>query len=142
MIIAKEKFVINSDTKNLGTVRSFVLGILGKHKGFKACENKIVLAVDEAVTNIIEHGYGKNGQGTIELEAECNSDSFKIVIRNDGKLFDPDQVPRVDLNDHFKQGKRRGLGIFLMRQIMDEIKYRCQNGVKNELTLIKYVDKS
>lgn len=137
--VVRETLVITNDTKYLSTVRTFVTTMIQKSGLSRQDENKIVLAVDEAVTNIIEHGYEKDQSGTIEIEIESSAQSFIVSIRDEGKFFNPELAPDPDIMEHLKMGKKKGLGIFLMRQIMDEVKYRFKGGVKNELTLVKHI---
>ena len=48
-------------------------------------------------------------------------------------------IPDPDMKEHVQRGHKKGLGIFLMRQIMDEVRYKFKDGVKNELTLVKFI---
>ncbi len=59
-----------------------------------------------------------------------------------GRPFDPGTVPDVDLQEHVRHGRKGGLGIFLIRRIMDEVTYSFQAGAPNELRLVKFVDNS
>lgn len=136
---AKDRLIITNDTRQLMVVREFLLRCIRQSRLPKEDENKVVLAVDEAVSNIIEHGYDEGAQGTIELEVESDDAQFKVVIRDSGRLFNPESVPNPDMKDHVQRGHKKGLGIFLMRQIMDEVRYKFKDGVKNELTLVKYI---
>jgi anti-sigma regulatory factor (Ser/Thr protein kinase) len=135
----KDRLVVTNDTKYLIVVRDFISRLVLQSKLSRDDENKIILAVDEAVTNIIEHGYDEGTEGSIEIEVESDDAQFKVMIRDTGRVFNPESIPSPDLSDHVKAGKKKGLGIFLMRQIMDEVRYRFKDGVKNELTLVKYI---
>ncbi len=134
----KDRLVVTNDTKYLIVVRDFVSRMIKQSRVTREDENKIILAVDEAVTNIIEHGYEPGVEGLIELEIETEETQFKVTIRDSGRVFNPESVPNPDMGKHIKSGRKKGLGIFLMRQIMDEVRYRFKDGVKNELTLVKY----
>ncbi|MBI2930945.1 MAG: ATP-binding protein [Planctomycetes bacterium] len=134
----RDRLVVTNDTKYLIVVRDFVGRMIRQSRVTREEENKIILAVDEAVTNIIEHGYEPGVEGLIELEVEADEAQFKVVIRDSGRVFNPESVPNLDMGKHVRAGRRKGLGIFLMRQIMDEVRYRFKDGVKNELTLVKY----
>jgi len=130
---------IPNDPKRLGAVREFVSKMVQASTLGRAEENKLILAVDEAVTNVIEHSYGPGEKGPIEIEIESTEIEFIIYIRDEGRLFNPELVPNPDVMENLKMGKKKGLGIFLMRQIMDEIKYRYVENAKNELTLVKRI---
>ena len=101
--------------------------------------NRLQIAVDEAVTNIIEHGYAgiAPGSATIALSLRIDARNFRIVIEDDGRAFDPQQLPEVDVKKHAAGGHSGGLGIFLMRRVMDEIQYHFENGKRNQLVLVK-----
>ncbi len=135
----KDRLVVTNDTKHLILVRDFVSRLIKQSRLAPADENKIILAVDEAVTNIIEHGYDEGAEGTIELEIEVAENRFTTIVRDTGRIFNPESIPNPDMKDHVRRGHKKGLGIFLMRQIMDEVRYKFKDGVKNELTLVKYI---
>lgn len=137
--IFRETLVITSETENLSRVREF-LGALVRRSGLTDRDlNKIVLAVDEATANIIRHAY--NGQPGREIRFEVGSDGerFEVVIIDKGKGFDPERIRDPNMAEHMRQGKKSGLGIFLMRQIMDEVNYTFREGVPNRLRLVKYL---
>ncbi|HEX7899925.1 MAG TPA: ATP-binding protein [Planctomycetota bacterium] len=135
----KDRLVVSNDTKHLMLVRDFVSRLIRQSRLAKEEENKVILAVDEAVTNIIEHGYDEGADGSIEIEVEADDDQFKIMIRDSGRVFNPESIPNPDMKEHVTRGHKKGLGIFLMRQIMDEVRYKFRDGVKNELTLVKFI---
>ena len=134
----KDRLVINSELKHLKLARYFILRILRKVNVAPSDENKIVLATDEALSNIVEHAYEFNKSGYIDINVEVDPRQFQIRIMNGGRDFDMGKVKIKDIVEHIKQGKKRGLGIFLMRRIMDEVKYSFKNG-QNQLILIKYL---
>ncbi|MDQ7779647.1 MAG: ATP-binding protein [Planctomycetota bacterium] len=136
---AREKIVVTNDTKFLSVVRDFVANQTQTNNIAPDSANKIILAVDEAVANIIEHAYEEQITGTIEIETEISETRFKISIRDSGKKFRPDSVETPNMTEHVKSGKKKGLGIFLMRQIMDEVRYVFKEGIQNELVLVKYL---
>ena len=135
----KDRLVVTNDTKHLTVVREFISRLIQQSALSKEDENKIILAVDEAVTNVIEHGYDNQNDGSIEIDVISAPSSFKITIRDTGKVFNPTSTPSLNVQDHVKMGRKKGLGIFLMRQIMDEVKYTFRDGVKNELTMVKFI---
>ena len=141
----QNSLLITSETRNLQRVRAF-LGECIVRSGYVPAEwqNKITLAVDEAVSNIIEHAYDKEEhgqQGEINIVIEATHERFEIVIIDSGKEFDPDTIPEVDISTHVQAGRKSGLGIFLMRRIMDEVRYTFKEGIKNELRMVKYFRK-
>lgn len=136
-VILRENLVIASDTKNLGVVRNFVAKVLGSGHVPVSDRNKIILAVDEAVTNIIEHGYGPGQRGTIEVSLAVQTDRVEITLRDSAPCFDPTEVELPEIEKHVVGGKKKGLGIFLIRQIMDEVRYTLNGNGENELIMIR-----
>lgn len=96
------------------------------------------LAVDEAVTNIIEHGYEGEGRGDIDLSCECEPGQGELVITisDQAKPFDPDAVPQPTLNTTLEDMQVGGLGLYFMRQVMDAVEFSYEDGT-NKLVLVK-----
>lgn len=138
----KRRLVIPNDTKYLHVVRDFVVEVVGNSAFPKIDMGRIVLAVDEAVTNIIEHAYAhkREGEVDISLELQANARKFEAVIADSGLHFKPEAIQNPDISKHVQLGKKAGLGIFLMRQIMDIVEYEYEEGVVNKLRMVKYVD--
>ena len=93
------------------------------------------LAVEEVITNIIVHGYKETGK---EIHLSCRFTAHGIVIQvtDSAPAFDPLSLPDPELDGDIEDRKIGGLGIYLVRQVMDTISYRHENG-KNVLTLEK-----
>ncbi|MCY3017771.1 MAG: ATP-binding protein [Planctomycetota bacterium] len=145
---AQQVLTVPSDTKYLAKVRKVVMEVLADGSFPPTKANLIALAVDEAVANIIEHAYGRrpgdpapNGD-EIVLVLNLRPDRFEVTIRDKGTGFDPRGAPGVDLREHVQEGRKGGLGIFLIKRIMDEVQYESTQGSQNELRLIKYVDEA
>lgn len=102
---------------------------------------KVVLAIDEALSNVIEHAYETSGpENTIELEFLGTDEYLSAVITDQGNSFDPSSIPDVNMEEHVKNRRKGGLGIFMIRQIMDEIEYSFKDGEYNILRLVKYYE--
>ncbi len=97
------------------------------------------LAVDEACTNVIKHGY-KGEAGQIEIVVTGNGRDFSIAIKDFGKSFDLRNVASPDLKMYVETRKRGGLGVFLMNQLMDEVRYRAGHD-GNVLTMSKHLNR-
>ena len=92
------------------------------------------LALDEVVSNVIRHGYGLNGAGEIEVQAEFAPDRVRIEVLDSARPFNPLAFPEPDLNVPIERRQRGGLGIFLVRKLMDRVAYFRENGC-NRLVL-------
>jgi serine/threonine-protein kinase RsbW len=137
--VGKATLDIGSSTENLATVREFMAEHVQRSKLPKPECGKVILAVDEACANIIKHSYHENAEGQLQVTVAYDDICFEIVIRDAGVEFDPNAVKEVDIMEHVKQGRKTGLGIFLMRQIMDEVEYTFRDGESNRLRLVKYM---
>ena len=93
------------------------------------------LAVEEAITNVIVHGYKEPG-GEVVITCHVNSDRVEVEIADTAPRFDPLSMPEPDLDGSIEERRIGGLGVFLIRQVMDGVSYRYENG-KNILVLIK-----
>ena len=97
---------------------------------------QVQLAVDEACTNIIEHAYGGEGRGEIECTCRIEPDGLTMTLRDDGNPFDPSSVPDPDTDAELEDRQMGGLGVYLMRKLMDEVHFECTDS-GNVLTLVK-----
>jgi len=97
----------------------------------------VKLAVDEACTNIIEHGYGGEGIGQIECSCDIGSDALTIRLRDWGSAFDPTVVPEPNYDVPLENLQSRGAGLFLMRKLMDEVRFNFHGKKGNLLVMVK-----
>lgn len=140
------QFAVPSDTSHLAKLRRVIVEVLGNASFAPPQAHLIALAVDEAVANIMEHGQACGlGQteprsGDILVLVDLSAERLAITIRDKGACFDPRGVPEVDLAEHIRTGQRSGLGVYLIRRIMDEVNYTTRENSENELQLVKYVD--
>lgn len=104
----------------------------------------VQLAVDEAFTNIIEHAYGGESQKEkIECTCKIGNESLTVVIRDCGRPFDPTEVPDPNLKASLEDREEGGLGLFFMRQLMDEVTFSFNHELDNHtrcniLTMVKH----
>jgi serine/threonine-protein kinase RsbW len=93
------------------------------------------LAVEEAITNVIVHGYQGPG-GKIDISCQSRDNRVEVRIIDASPRFDPRSIPEPDINAGVEERQIGGLGIYLIRQVMDAISYQYENG-RNVLTLQK-----
>lgn len=101
----------------------------------------VQLAVDEAATNIIEHAYGGEGIGEIEITVQVNKNGLTVTLRDHGRPFDPGQIPDPNLSRPLEEIEPHGLGLFLMRKMMDEVQFEF-TPQGNTVTMTKRKSKS
>jgi serine/threonine-protein kinase RsbW len=97
----------------------------------------IKLAVDEACTNIIEHAYNETVGGNIECTCDAKGDTLTIIIRDHGRSFDAENVSSPDFSEDLDERRIGGLGLFLMRKLMDEVRFETSGEGGNILTMVK-----
>ncbi len=103
-----------------------------------ATATSINLALEEAVTNVVMYAYPEGTEGEVDIEAKIREDCLQFVISDDGQPFDPTTAPEADVTLGADERPIGGLGIFLVRKIMDDIEYRRENG-RNRLIMIKHL---
>ena len=92
------------------------------------------LASDELMTNTISYG----GTGLrIEAEMRLEGDNVVLDLIDDGILFDPLSAPPPDLDSSLAERRIGGLGVHIVRTLMDEVRYGCEDGL-NKTTIIKH----
>ncbi len=129
---------IESKTERLIDVRDFV-STAARESGFADEEvSKIALAIDEACTNIIKHAYNFDPAHEIAVTVKRDKKAFEVRIADNGKGFNPGNVPAPDMKEYLSHFRRGGLGVYLMRSLMDKVEYSILPG-KNEVRLVKYL---
>jgi len=103
-------------------------------------EFKIDLALEEVFTNIVRHGYDDSRSHEIVVRLQGGRDRVRITIEDDGRHFNPLLAPAVDVNSALAERRVGGLGIHLVRRLMDHVRYQRRPG-SNQLVLIKRLTK-
>ena len=97
------------------------------------------LALDELFTNIVSYGFSDHDEHQITITITCGPHMLGLRIEDDGIPFDPSKAPQPDLACGMENTKVGGLGIHLIKNLMDEVDYQRTDG-KNILTLKKYLN--
>jgi len=133
-----KKILIKSTTNNLSKVREFIQSVAADAGFSEEDIHKIVLSVDEACTNVIKHAYKYSPDGEISITTSKRKNKFIVSIFDTGLHFDPDKIPEPDILDYHKKKKIGGLGMYLMKKLMDEIHYNISSD-SNQVILVKYL---
>jgi serine/threonine-protein kinase RsbW len=128
---------IPSRTDNLEIIRQFVSAVARKVGFNDEAVNKIELAVDEACSNVIEHAYGKREDEDIGVAVRLDYGKLTVVVTDRGKSFRFNGVEMPDMKQYLAELRVGGLGIYLMKMLMDEVEYHSESG-RNEVRLVKY----
>ena len=128
---------VPSTTQNLALIREFVNRVAAQ-AGLNEMEaGQLELAVDEACANVIEHAYGDDTTKQVMVRAIFDEDTLRIHVIDTGKGFDPTQVPEQELKDLIAKRRTGGLGMRLIKTLMDEVHYDIEPGKRNELRMVK-----
>jgi serine/threonine-protein kinase RsbW len=95
---------------------------------------EVQTAVDEACTNIIKYAYSNQG-GSIGVSCQLQGNDFTVTITDRGKPFDPGTVPPPDLKSDLDSRRIGGLGIYLMKELMDDVSYSFDTAEGNKLVM-------
>jgi len=133
---------IPSQTDNLELIREFVSRLSAKVGFNEEDVDKIRIAVDEACTNVIKHAYEKEGEDHIGIIIKIDYQKLTIMITDRGKGFDLEEIEMPQMNEYLAELRVGGLGIYLMKALMDEVDYKSLPGVGNEVRMIKYLVKT
>lgn len=132
----QETLQVPAQFSSLAAVRRFILESASRLGACQKTAEDMMLAVDEAVTNIIVHGY-QGRPGNIAINVVLEGEMLVARISDQAPLFDPTQVPPADPTQPFETRRFGGLGIFLARQCMDAVQYQTTADGWNELVLRK-----
>lgn len=127
---------LSADYSDLAAIREFVAQA-GHDLGLdEELIPDLQLAVDEICANVIEHGY--NGQrGEIEITIEPIPDGVRAHVRDWGVAFEPQKVPTPNVTNPLEQRPLGGLGLFLVRQMMDDLRFEFDAQRGNTVTMVK-----
>jgi sigma-B regulation protein RsbU (phosphoserine phosphatase) len=97
----------------------------------------VELSMDEACTNVIEHAYEGMEAGVIECTCDSDENNLTIIIHDHGKSFDPASIALPNLDADLDSRPIGGLGVFLMKKLMDEVRFEPLGVAGNVLTMVK-----
>ena len=123
--------------ENLPLLRKFIESGCGAADLDVGLTYDLVLAVDEVCTNIITHGYKYMDPGSLTVNFKADDEKVTIVISDKGRPFHPEDAPSPDIDADWKERQVGGLGLFLLRQVADEVSYNTDKDKVNHLTVVK-----
>lgn len=127
---------IPASTEHLALIRAEV-GKRAAAFGFSEIEiQDIQLAVDEACTNVIKHSYGYDESKNFSVKVSKTGADFVVEIIDSGASFDQDHYREPDVEQRIKERKKGGVGVYLMRKLMDRVDYSSENGF-NRMRMLK-----
>jgi len=130
------KLRVDSNVKNLSKIRNFIQKSASGMDATQEIIDDVILAVNEAATNIIIHGY-KSQTGIIDIELWRESDAINARLTDQAPRFDPTKVPSPDLTLPLENRPVGKVGIHLIRHMVEEMIYEKPARGGNRLTLVK-----
>ncbi len=121
----------------LDEIRELVAQVASKGGFSDKAIYSLQLAADEAASNIIEHAYAGVLNGTLDIACDMKGDTIVITMRDTGKPFDPSLVKQPNLKADLSDRQIGGLGVYLMRKLMDDVSYQSNSKTGNLLTMTK-----
>lgn len=132
----EKQLTIKNQIEQLTLVASFIEQLCDELELGTSVVFNLNLALEEAITNVIMYAYPEGEVHEIGLCAIADNGVITFMVKDDGIAFDPTKVPEADVTLSAEERSIGGLGVFLIRQIMDEVGYERINGC-NVLTMKK-----
>lgn len=133
MEIAKNK-VFNAEVNELQNVQSFVIETLSDLHLEMKLQNQLNIVIEELFVNIANYAYENGGEVEIKVEAKMNEISITFI--DSGMKFNPLEIDDPNIDAKAEERRIGGLGIFMVKNMMDDIKYKFENN-QNILTIVK-----
>lgn len=125
-----------ADIREMVTIREFVVRASRDLDVDEKVIPDLELVADELCSNVINHGYDGQG-GWIEITVQPVEQGVQLQIRDWGQSFDPTSVPLPDVTAPLEKRTLGGLGLFLVRRLMDEVRFEASGGDGNVITVVK-----
>lgn len=137
--VKSEEYQLRNDLSEI-RVLAGLIGSFGKKNGFSGdLINDINLSLEELINNTIAYGYDENSAHLIDINIRLKGKELILKIVDDAAPFNPLEAPEPDTDKPLTERKEGGLGVFLVRNIMDKMEYKREND-KNILVLKKSVE--
>ena len=135
----KSSLIVPNDLAYLSVALSFVRENAALIGFEAAATHAIDLGAEEAISNVMKHAFAPSEDAEFSIICEHLPLGLKIVIKDKGQPFDPDAAPEYDSSNPEEALSGGGLGLFLMREFMDEVSFHILGRDGNELHLVKYL---
>ena len=134
----KKKLILKNQVGELERVNQFIEEIGGELGLDMELQMNLNLVIEEMVVNVISYAYPEGKTAEIELMAESDGKELTFVLSDRGKEFDPTLSQSADMDQNPAERDLGGMGIFIVRNIMNEVTYQRLEG-KNLLTMKKEI---
>ena len=126
--------ILHNNIQQIPQLADFIETIANEMRLDQSLAMSLNLALEEAVTNVILYAYPAGSDGLVDIEAIMGKDILEFIISDSGVAFDPTAAPEADISLGVEDRPIGGLGIFLVRNIMDTVSYQRTDG-KNILSM-------
>ena len=134
------RLIMKNEMSEVGRLRAFFFSVCREHGIDDENAKTLNLALEEWVANVINYAYPKGMRGHVEVTADVSDDVLTFVIKDHGAAFDPTQHEEVDIDAELDERAIGGLGIHLIRTIMDTVEYQRTSDGYNRLVLTKRIE--
>lgn len=135
-VTTERRLVLHNDIQQIPQLAGFMEDVAKEAKIDNGLAMSLNLALEEAVTNVILYAYPPETDGLVDIEAIIREDRLDFIVSDSGKPFDPTAVPDADITLGIEEREIGGLGIHLVKKIMDKVTYE-RPADKNILTMTK-----
>jgi anti-sigma regulatory factor (Ser/Thr protein kinase) len=129
---------LKNDLSELERLRELVTEFAGRHEVSPELLFHLNLALEEVLTNVISYGYDDSDEHELVVRLRFQKDELWAEVEDDGRAFNPLDAPTPETQKPLEERPIGGLGIHLVRKLMDGLEYRRQAG-KNLLVLKKKI---
>ena len=136
-VAPSRRLIMKNEMSEVGRLRTFFFSVCREHGIDDETAKILNLALEEWVANVINYAYPKGMRGHVEVTADVTDDVLTLVIKDHGAVFDPTQHAEVDIDADLDERAIGGLGIHLIRTIMDTVDYERTADGYNRLVLTK-----
>jgi len=134
-----ESLTVPANLDALATISTFITDATSRAGLDDHASWQVQLAVDEASTNIIQHGYSEASPGEIELTWRVDGPDLIVTLRDRGRRFNPHDVPAPDISSPLEERQAGGLGLYLMGRLMDSVEFEFDDENGNLLKMTKRI---
>jgi serine/threonine-protein kinase RsbW/sigma-B regulation protein RsbU (phosphoserine phosphatase) len=134
-----ERLIVRSDLEEIPGVQDRFTQFVERHRIVELTADRFRIALDEVLNNIVTHAYPGGGENVIEIFWNLSEGILTLEVTDEGVAFDPLARPAPDTTLPLEERDIGGLGIHIVRTLMDEVLYERREG-RNILTMIKRVD--
>ena len=135
------RIIMKNEITEVARLRTFFFSVCREYDIDDDTAKTLNLALEEWVVNVISYAYPKGMRGHVEVTANVNDEVLTLVIKDHGVAFDPTLHEEVDINAELDEREIGGLGIHLVRTIMDTMEYQRTADGYNRVTLTKTLNK-